>query len=489
MKKNLKLLVSSALVALTFAEPQKIWGMETPTGQENPTPSRSHSTHTNRDSLTNFIFRDSSLYHQASTLQYRTQVKILRQSILETLAKLPVSGTNSCLNNKRREIADLENKLSLRREALQDYGKGQDIKSAKEDILSKISETKMYKEKAEQNKATEPNDKEIYDRKIKKANDSLESYQKYLSALDEIESDLQRDLEVNKDCLKDLEQQSSSSADNKEVVQKIEEANALYKSHVKGLCSEDIFPDNFPKTILKNWGIPAAQLNNVAINKLFALFARTMEMPYVAYQTGEDLQEVYKNQLKVVKQNLTNRIKEDVLAFQLLSSTEIAQNGKICLNFGGQDKLLRNIAEESKDIETSSEHTIANDLETFKEILSPYGYQEQKPSSKGFLSYSNQEQKPSSLLETVIRQSPYGLLGLCITALESYPVTSWNDIAKPSFQTRMKDIKTSKEFSAGVIENVYSILGRHINKLILQNIEDVLEGSMNSPSSSFMGTF
>ena len=41
----------------------------------------------------------------------------------------------------------------------------------------------------------------------------------------------------------------------------------------------------------------------------------------------------------------------------------------------------------------------------------------------------------------------------------------------------IKGIKTSEELSAGIIESVYSILGRHINKKVLQKIEEILQES------------
>jgi hypothetical protein len=419
---NLKLLASSALFALTLGIPQDSWGMD-------PEPSTSHLLGTQLkfsaqvDQLDD-SFKQSPFYHPLVIEQYRSSVQVLRQEIMELQKQIMPSK----LDKKNKE----------------DMGKTR--------------------------------------QEIQKP--SLDTSKK-------------NHLEVK---LKKLEEEFRVSEDAKNLKkQKFQEIKALYELYSGGLCPDDNFFKKLPSSVLESFGIPSIQLNNLDTERLFMLFARTMELPYVALQAGKEgeeeqegeKKEAYARQVKVLIQNFTHRLKEDAFTIQLSSSItqgalfahamkaaeekkdgeegeasaqEVgasgAQGGKILLNFGEQGKNLEKLAANPQSLQALSEQTVNEGLAALKNILSTHGYQ---------------EQKPSSLLEAVIRQSPYGLLGLCIGALESHPITSWNDMGKMGLQARMRDVKNPEELSATIIENIYSILGRHINKQVLQKIEETLQ--------------
>lgn len=454
---NLKILASSVFVTLTFGIFQDSWSMQSIFFDSDPSVVK-HKSSVQVDQLEQ-SFKQSSFYHSFMIEHYRMSVQTLRQDIFKMQDQLSSSGMSSKIDVIQKEIKEIEEKIYLQREVLLKYG--QDREVTKQKIITIIGDLKKLKETIQQNIIKKPTLKEMYEDQIKEVNDNLESHQKYLPVLDESESALQITLEMTEKYVKKFGQQANSSTYIQEsMIQKIKTLQVLYEEYVKGLCSVDIFPPLLPIIVLESLGIPSVQFSNMDTEGLFQLFARTMELPYVVLQTGEDKDNAYTQQLKVIVQNLTNRLYEDVFTIQLISS--IVQNGKMTLDFGRQDKLLDRLVTNPKGLEILSEETKIRDLKIFKSILSTYGYQ---------------EQKPSPLLEAVIHQSSYGLLGLCVAALESYPITSWNEVGKIGLQTRIKGIKTSEELSAGIIESVYSILGRHINKKVLQKIEEILQES------------
>jgi hypothetical protein len=458
MNKNSNHLVSLTMLALSLGICQSGLSMESNQTLLGVTPFI-----TSRDES----FKHGPFYHPAATEQYRAAVQALRREIFQLQEQLSSSGANGQYGNVEKEIKEIEKKLSLHREASQKYGKDKGREAVKQEIRTEINEQTKFMEEAEQNKVSKPSMKALYEGQITKTSETLEKLKEYLHVLDKSENALQNELDMTKGFLKQLEQQSSSSQYTKEAIsEKINEIHAMYEKHVKGQCIKDIFPHDLPKALLKELGIALSQVNSLETERLFALFARTLELPCFVIQTGEDMEEAYARHLKVVAQNLRHRLNEDVFSFQLGCS--IAQSGKVVLNFKEQDKQLEKLATNAKDLKSSSEQTIAKDLEVFKNILSTYGYQ---------------DQKQSSLSESVIRQSPYGLLGLCIGALECQPITSWNEMGNTGLALRMKSAGNAQEFAACVVENVYSILGRHINKQALQRIEEALQAKPTKPSA------
>ncbi|MCE3230081.1 MAG: hypothetical protein K0R52_9 [Alphaproteobacteria bacterium] len=482
---KLKLLTSSTLFAVTLALSQGSLSMDR--SMDRPSSASDslgvrHISSAQERSLDD-SFKQSSFYHPFLIEQYRASIQNLRQDIMTMHTQVSLPELDEAIQAVQQAMSQITMNLNLHLEALENYG-GEDrsYEKAREKIEKEIEELKRKKENAEQIIRNNPILKVVYDDEIKSIDEKLETYRKYLPALDKSEDDLKAEFDILDNYLRKQQHKSCSSDDIQRLItQKVEEVKGLYETYVRGLCSKNSFTHNLPKTVLESLAIPSS--THLDTEKLFPLFARTMELPSVVLQRGEEGEEAYKRQLQVIMQNLTNRLHEDVFAIQVGSSTaqgalfaptaaedekdgqeeqRVPQSKKISLNFKSQGQLLERLVENPQNLpalSVLSEETILRELNIFKNILSAYGYQ---------------EEKPSRLLEAVIRQSPYGLLGLCIGALESHPITSWNDMTKIGLQTRIRDIKTPEELSARIIENVYNILGRHINKQVLQNILETL---------------
>jgi hypothetical protein len=497
MKKPFKLLTSSALFALTFGFSHGSLGMDSKPSFE------SAASHTKflapARQLLDDSFRQSSFCHHIMIEQYRRKVQALRQDYWDGHARLSLfqSKVPITISAAETEIKRIEEKVSLQQEIWTKYGDA-DIETTKQKIHEEIIRFQKSKEGMEKSVMENPHLERVYRDQINKENEQLNTCQKHLLALDESENNLRTRLSAAKKSLDELkEEQHSLGSMRYAQAQKLEELNALYEGYFRGLHPHDPYLD-LPKIVLKNYlsasDTSLIRLDSLDTKKLFKLFARTMEMPCVALQTGENGTETYEQQIKIIIQNLTHRLNEDVAAFEDITSImqnmpmpvlmaaeekkdgeeheieDNAQSRKIVLNFGEQDKFVEDLTAKTNfqnlqvlNFQALREEIISKDLDIFKNILLTYGYQDQRL-------------RPSPLLEIIIRQSPFGLLGLCIGALETHPITSWNDDAKIALQTRIRrNINTHKELRAGIIENVYSILGRHINKLVLQEIEKTLQ--------------
>ncbi len=469
--KRLNLLVSSAFVALTFLSPQKTWGMEN-FKKESNTQSGFQTNSFLGDSITGSLsliqittdhdqpsvqmdfVSDGHLYHQITTENYRTSVHALRQEIAKLQQNIKSSGSGSEFSITQKEISRLTEMLDLQKIAFEKYGLDQSV--AQQKIRKEIEE--CAKEMREDMERSSISKSGLLESQIKNAESRLQTCQKYLDSLEKSETTLRSRLETAQKHLKTLEQQASSLDFFKDAeAQKTRELLSMYESHVKGLCNSDIFSHHFPKVILEGLGVSSVQLDHVKTESLFRLFARTMELPYISLKTGEEVEIAYLNQVNVIKQNLTNRLYEDMVGLQMSGS--LAGTGDI-----GIDLRSKNAQAEKYLNQKVTEIMITKDrdLESMKGILSSYGYK---------------EQISSKFLETILNQSSCGLLGLYIASLEFFPVSSWNDARRVSPQGRLNRMKSNEEFSEIVAENIYLILGRHINIKILESIEEKLKPS------------
>jgi len=451
--KKLKLLASSALVILTFSISQNTLCME---GDQYTSGSFGllHPSHARSTSFTTFL-QDSPLYHYVAIEEYRSSIQTLRQEVLVLQQKVVAFSSYSESSIVEKEINLLTETLDLQKIVLEKYGSQSE---AQKKITQEIEELERVTKTNQQNISDNPSLKGLYEAQIKGAEDSIETCKKYLASLGQSESILRSALETSQKYLKTLDQQAGSPFYLKQALsEKVKHLKNRYEEHVKGLCSGDIFSHDFPKIVLLDeFGVSLEQLDNIYTERLFQLFAATMELPYAFLKTGEEKEEVYLKQLKIIKQNLINRLQEDVVGLQM--SASIAKNGDIEI-----DLRNHNIKVEKFFLDSKREGAMINkdhDMGILKNILSSYGYE---------------QETPSRLLDTILTQSSYGLLGLYIASLEFSPITSWNDARKVSSSGRVNNMKSKEEFSDGVVENIFLILGRHINKQVLGKIEEKLQ--------------
>lgn len=107
MKKNLKLLVSSALVALTFSTPQKIWGMEE--NQTLSTQKHQNSCTTQTDDISQ---NDPTLYNQKPT---ESKKRIEELKVLVEAMEKGETETEKQIESLKDQLAQAEEeRISLK---------------------------------------------------------------------------------------------------------------------------------------------------------------------------------------------------------------------------------------------------------------------------------------------------------------------------------------------------------------------------------------
>ena len=122
------------------------------------------------------------------------------------------------------------------------------------------------------------------------------------------------------------------------------------------------------------------------------------------------------------------------------------KNGYINIDFSGRNKHLERFVEDENFSEVSRSKTI-NDVQGLKNILSTYGFEENPDAYQ--------------LLSDIVTKSSYRLLGLCITSLLLEQLTClYGD---------------KEEASKSMIETIYNLLGRHMNKIMLDKISGTLQ--------------
>ena len=465
MKKNLKFFILSAMMTLSFSVPHPIYSIEDFSKSErqlNPAAfGVIHSARPTNSSFDDFLNSNPPLYHQVSMVRYRDSVHALRQEIKELQNRIVTfSNISNDYAVLEKKIARYEEMLELQKQALNKYGSDPDI--AKQKITQYISELEEAQKNYEQAMQDEPSLKGFYTAQIENAGHSLENCKKYLSSLSKSEVTLQAEVETARQYLRTFNQQASSSGGLKEfMAQKIRDLKHLYESHAKGLCNSEIFTPNLPKEVLESLGITPAKVNNINSERLFQLFARSMELPYFPIQTGEEIDKVYIKHLKKLSQNFNSRLLEDVFAFKV--GLSLAQSGQIPINFRDKGKHLKNFVED-RNVAENIRAKDAKEAQLLKNILSTYGFKESADTSK--------------FLSDIVNQSSCGLLGLCIGSLEDYPVISWNESSKMASHVCMETSRSKEEISMVIANVIYNILGRHINKIVLDKISSSFENNI-----------
>jgi hypothetical protein len=458
MKKKLKLLISSAAILLNSSPFLSTHGMESFQKPENHLTAASSSVVLSNKQLSHsfddFLNANPILYHQVSTEKYRISVHTLRQDIMKLQEKLSSFGTSSEASIIQKEIENLKQIISFQQQAFSKYGTDQSV--AKERIMKEIMELEQIKQNNQQNIIDNPKLKGLYEAQISDADTSLQICQKYLASLEKSESTLKSTLETTERYLKTIDQHTSSTDHLKEVMtEKIRNLKHLYQNHTNGLCSLDVFTHNLPKEVFESLGISSKKLNNINSERLFQLFARSIELPYFSIETGEEIDKAYVKHLEIISQNFTNRLYEDVFAFKVCLS--IVSNGRMQVDFLGQDKHLKNFVENEQFLEDIINRDL-NDAEVLKNILSKYG--------------DKDHFNASQFLSDIVNKSSYGLLGLCITSLESFPVYSWNSPIKIIPHVYMDISENKEEILKSVRETIYTFLGHYINKIVLDKITE-----------------
>lgn len=440
MKINMKLLASSAIVITIIGLPGSTWGMDDKNSDTiNRIVSAGNVQNESIPSFTKNMYRD----HLNSMDNYRQSVENLIGDLSILQEKLTISKRNpQIIEGARSTLSDLQKKIGSQDAILKKYDSGKDVKVIRTEITEEIEafETLVNKYTGQAG----------YEESVKDANNEINNLTNSLNNLDNIRV-LRKELEMNQKTVNQLLTNTSTSEIQKIIDEKSLALKELYASHRKGF--ENAFSENSSIEVLKGIGILDSQLSHINSGFLFNFFTRKLELPHASIQTGVEKDATDTKALETLSGYFKNKVINDIAAFDAIVS-RMSSIDQVKFTFEDNHDLLKKVLRnEIKFLDLATEEATNTSFLKASTIMS---------------SYSSVQNQSLKVLHRIVNESPYGLLGLSMSSLNTRTVTS--EPTRVSDLVMIREAEAKGILSTVAIEFVQSFIGNHANKVVLDKI-------------------